>query len=116
MSLKGKKKSIDNYYKADRLTLSPKEAKLISSYYYNVTEQNNSSDKALGTFLHYARYSRHPGIPVLSQLHENGQLPPTTMWYGDKDWMDNTHAREELEKHGLLNGAVDYKIIPKSGH
>jgi pimeloyl-ACP methyl ester carboxylesterase len=63
----------------------------------------------------YARYSRFPGIDTINDLHKKGQLPPTTMWFGDKDWMDNEAAKKEMDNLGL-DQVVKYEIIPKSGH
>ena len=104
-----------NYYKADRMTLNEKESKLFGNFYYEVTEQNTSSDKALGTFLNFARYSTNPLLPQLESLHKQNKLPPTTIWYGDKDWMDRDHSLEQLKSKGLEN-VIRYQIIEKSGH
>lgn len=86
-----------SFYAAKRQTLSKKEAQLFGTFYYNVVKQTTSSDRALGTFLHFARYSLKPGIPQLSQLHKEGKLPPTTLWYGSKDWMDTEHSYEWIK-------------------
>ena len=115
MSIRGKRKSLKGFFAAKRMTLSEKESELISEFYFHVIEQNISSDKALGTFLFYARYSKKPGVDTLKLLQEEGRLPPTTIWYGNRDWMDREDCHKKVTELGLQD-LVKYEIISPSSH
>lgn len=101
MSIRGKHKSLKGFFAAKRMTLSDKESELISEFFFHVSEQNISSDKALGTFLFYARYSKKPGVDTLNLLYQEGRLPPTIIWYGNRDWMDHEDCHKKLTELGL---------------
>jgi len=115
MSIRGKHKSLKGFFAAKRMTLSEKESQLIADFIFHVIEQNISSDKALGTFLFYARYSKKPGVEALKLLHDEKRLPPTTIWYGNRDWMDYKDCRLKLVEMGLEH-SVKYEIIAPSSH
>lgn len=113
MKLTGKQRSMNKYYKSKRLKLDEQESSLFSKFYYLVTEKKTSSDKALGTFLYYARYSRHPIIDTIELLAKENRLPDTTIFYGETDWMDRDHTKEVLNKNGYQ---LDFRVIPDCGH
>lgn len=112
---KRSKKAILGYYNSPRMSLSRKESDLVGNFYYDLTKMKVSSDKALGNFLNFGRYSPEPLIGQLSDLHKSGNLPPTTIWYGDFDWMDTYHSYEQLRKYGLENN-IRFQIIQNAGH
>lgn len=109
----GRQDLLKNFFGGGRLGFTPKESKIMSEYYYLITEMNYSGDKALGSFLYYARYSKHPLIRDFKSIQEVGNLPETYIYYGDADWMDRDHSLQQIQKYGLK---INYEVIEGAGH
>ena len=114
MTVMGRKKTMGKYYKSKRLGLNDQQAELFANYYYEVMRLPTSSDKALGVFLNKGRYSRRPIVDDLEEISKKGKLPGRfVVMYGDDDWMDDEHSKEEIDRRGL---GVDYRIVKDCGH
>lgn len=113
LKLFGKERSLKKYYGSKRMKLVDQEIDLFTKYYHEVTNLKVSSDKSLGTFLQYGRYSKNPIIDTVELLTKEKRLPKLTVIYGDKDWMDKEASIKESNMRGLN---VNFKIIKDCGH
>lgn len=113
MSVMGKGRALKKFYGSKRLQLNNQEADLFSKFYYEVTQMKASSDKSLGTFLKYGRYSPKPIIDTLELLIKEKRLPELRVFYGEKDWMDKEAAMKECKERGLN---VNFHVIKDCGH
>lgn len=112
MNITHRKAFLEGFHSGERLNMSKKEAKLITEYYYRITELMASGDKALGVFLNNGgRYSKNPLVTDLAK-HKD-KLPETLVLYGNIDWMDKEHSMEMNEKTGLN---LKIQIMENCGH
>ena len=114
MSVIGRKRAMTKYYKSKRLALSEQQSELFANFYYEVMKMPTSSDKALGVFLNKARYSKKPIIEDLEKMTREKKLPKRlVLMYGDDDWMDKEHSKEQVEKRCI---DLDFRLVKDCGH
>jgi len=113
MKLVGKKRILKKYYNNSRFELAPELADKFGEYFHYVTEGKTSGDRAIGVFTYYGRYSTRPLGPMLFSMQEKGVLPETTVYYGEKDWMDKEDTKKFIENYGLK---VRYIELEGVGH
>lgn len=109
----GRQRGLMGFLGGPRLNMTKTEATLMAEYYYRVSELKWSSDKGLGDFLHFGRYSKRPLIYDLKEKKKNKGFPPIQIFYGERDWMDFNHSKEMNKK---LNAGFDIKVLKNCGH
>jgi hypothetical protein len=107
----------------------------MTEYMQLVTETNWCSDRALGQFLKFGRYSKKPldheflefyeKNKEIQQIKPNEQIKdktatfniPIHVIYAGEDWMDKDHTLESMKKLGLMEKFnMNFGIIENCGH
>lgn len=109
----GRQDSIHRFLRGPRLKMTKMEGKILSEYYYGITELKISSDKGLGNFLNYGRYSKNPLIKDLKTAIDKGGFPKLRVYYGENDWMDSKHSIKVNEE---LKCGISIEIVSDCGH
>lgn len=101
---------LKGYYKNERMNLNPKQQTAFSSFFKNIRQKPQVSEKCLGHLFSYGPYSQNSLIPIIKRHHKN---IPIKMYFGENDWIDYKRTQDTLKEMKL---DVPLEILPKSGH
>jgi len=89
----------------------------LSKYVYTITSREGSGEYALSLLLNFAAQAKEPvGPRLLAAAQKNLWKTPTTLIYGQYDWMDpaaGSALATSLKTHGVDAACC---IVPQSGH